>query len=236
MLSVVFPSILALALNQVNPLDNLNLQDFQFTPPGPNKVVWVQSPNFGDRPQGTVVDTIVLHHTAGKVLAGTVKWFTMPESQVSAHFVIGRDGSIVQQVSTYKRAWHAGVSIDAFGRKGVNDFSVGIEIDNVGDGTQPYPEAQVEAVEHVVSVLMRRFPIRQITSHEFIAEPQGRKNDPIDFPWQRMERFHVPLYYGLKKDQSAALLDEVGRNKTMEAIQNGFPDQKDLPADDPNIR
>lgn len=181
------------AQQQVHP-------EFDFVAPGANKVVWFQSPNFGDRPEGSVVDTIVLHHTAGGSLTGTVKWFWMPESQVSAHFTVGRDGSIVQHLSTYKRAWHAGVSVDAFGRKGVNDFSVGIEIDNEGDGEHPYSEVQLLAVEHLVSVLMRRFSIRQITSHEFIAEPQGRKNDPIKFPWERMERFHVPLFYGLKKD------------------------------------
>jgi N-acetyl-anhydromuramyl-L-alanine amidase AmpD len=133
----------------------------------------------------------------------------MPESKVSAHFTIGRDGSIVQHVSTYRRAWHGGRSIDAFGRPNVNDFSVGIEIDNIGDGSEPYPEEQVQAVEHVVSVLMRRHSIRQITSHEYIAEPQGRKNDPIDFPWSRMKRFHVPLYYGLKNGSSRDLLQVI---------------------------
>lgn len=170
----------------------------EFVAPGPNRVVWDQSPNFGTRPEGTVIDTIVLHHTAGDNLKGTVNWFRNPESQVSAHFTVGRDGSIVQHLSTYLRAWHAGKSIDALGRENVNDFSVGIEIDNEGDGKHPYPEAQLQAVEHLVSVLMRRFSIRQITSHEFIAEPQGRKVDPIDFPWDRMERFQVPLFYGKK--------------------------------------
>lgn len=182
-------------------------QQFAFTAPGRNNVVWAYSPHFNDRPEGTVIDTIVLHHTAGKALEGTVKWFWMPESQVSAHFTIGRDGSIVQHVSTYKRAWHAGQSIDAFGRNNVNHFSVGIEIDNIGDGTEPYPEEQLQAVEHVVSVLMRRHSIRQITSHEYIAEPQGRKNDPIKFPWTRMKRFKVPLYYGRKDASATSLLN-----------------------------
>ncbi len=167
-----------------------------FKDPGRNKVAWILSPNFGPRPANTVVDTIILHHTAGPTLKGTVNWFLNKESQVSAHFVIGKDGSIVQQVSTFDRAWHAGVSRDAAGRGNVNDYSVGIEIVNVGNGKDPYPDEQVLAVEHVVSVLMRRFPIKQILSHEFIAIPKGRKNDPRGFPWDRMKRFGVPLFYG----------------------------------------
>ena len=167
-----------------------------FKDPGRNKVAWILSPNFGPRPKDTVIDTIILHHTAGPTLKGTVNWFLNKESQVSAHFVIGKDGSIVQQVSTFDRAWHAGVSKDAAGRGNVNDYSVGIEIVNVGDGKDSYPEEQVQAVEHVVSVLMRRFPIKQILSHEFIAIPKGRKNDPKGFPWDRMKRFGVPLYFG----------------------------------------
>ena len=173
----------------------------QFVEPGRNNVGWVDSPNFGDRPEGAVIDTIVLHHTAGDTLAGTVKWFTMPESKVSAHFTVGRDGGIVQMVSCWKRAWHAGVSKDGRGKESLNDFSVGIEIVNKGDGKDPYSEEQLQAVENLVGFLCHRFPIRQIASHEYIAEPQGRKNDPINFPWDRMRQFGVPLYYNLKKDR-----------------------------------
>ena len=181
---------LAVAQQAGVPVD---LEGFAFVAPGRNNVAWWQSPHCDERPEGTVVDTIVLHHTAGKALAGTVKWFVMPESRVSAHFTVGRDGSIVQHVSTYQRAWHAGVSRDKFGRAHVNNFSVGIEIDNVGDGSEPYPAEQVLAVEHLVSVLVRRFPIRQITSHKFIAQPPGRKPDPINYPWETLERFGVEI-------------------------------------------
>ncbi len=171
----------------------------EFKDPGYNQLVWLDTPNQNKRPPGTVIDTIVLHHTAGKSLKGTVSWFLTPKSQVSAHFCIGRDGSIVQFLSTWDRAWHAGVSKDAFGRTNVNDFSIGIEIDNVGDGVQSYPEPQLRALDNLIAVLLRRFPtIKQITSHEFVAEPQGRKDDPKNFPWDRMRHFGLPLYYGLK--------------------------------------
>src|SRR5690606_934443 len=149
--------------------------------------------------EGSPIDTIVLHHTSSTTLKSTVRWFWNPASKVSAHFTVGRDGSIVQHVSTFSRAWHAGVSKDVFGRTGVNDFSIGIEIENLGDGSQEYTEDQLNAVEHVIAVIMYRHSIRQITSHEYIAEPQGRKDDPINFPWDRLQRFHVPLFYGSKE-------------------------------------
>ena len=172
----------------------------QDTPPPayeyvPGSFVLFESPNFGDRPEGAVIDTIVLHHTASSGLDGVIKWFQMPESQVSAHFTVGKDGTIVQHVSTYKRAWHAGKSIDQYGRENLNDFSVGIEMVNKGDGSEPWTKEQVEAVQHLVASMVRRFPIRQIVSHERIAVPAGRKNDPLGFPWESMRRFGVSLWY-----------------------------------------
>lgn len=183
----------------------LNLAQQQpFVNPGPNKVIWVASPNFGPRPTDAPIDTIVLHHTAGDTLAGTVKWFAMTESQVSAHFTVGKDGSIVQHVSTFDRAWHGGNSMDVEGRTNVNNFSIGIEIVNIGDGKHPYPQAQVDAVRNLCAHLIRhRFPgIKQITSHEFIAIPYGRKNDPINYPWDSLKELETPIIIDpkLRKD------------------------------------
>lgn len=170
-----------------------------FQSPGFNKITWVETPNQNKRPVGAVVDTIVLHHTAQDSLRTTAEFFAKESSKVSAHFCIGKDGSIVQFLSTFDRAWHAGVSTDAYGRKGVNDFSIGIEIDNIGDGKEPFTEPQLRALDNLIAFLLFRFPtIKQITSHEFVAEPQGRKNDPKNFPWERLKHFGLPLNYGLK--------------------------------------
>lgn len=172
--------------------------DTRFSDPGFNKIVWVDSPNFNHRVADAEIDTIVLHHTAGGTLGGTVNWFKDTKSQVSSHFVVGKDGSIVQMVNQFERAWHAGASLDGFGRKDVNSRSIGIEIVNVGDGKDPYTEPQLRALDNLVEVIFHWHRIKQITSHEFIAEPQGRKNDPINFPWERMAHFGVPLFYGRK--------------------------------------
>ncbi len=191
--SVVFTCFAALVAVGLSPLQPKDPWAF-----GPNTVNWEQSPNCGRRPENVIVDTIVLHHTAGPTTASCVRTFLDTKSQVSSHYVVGKDGSIIQMVSTYARAWHAGKSTDAYGRDNVNHFSVGIEIVNIGDGVEPFTEPQLDALEHLVASIIRRFPIKQITSHEFIAEPQGRKDDPKGFPWERMKRFGLPLNFGLK--------------------------------------
>ncbi|MCE9558017.1 MAG: N-acetylmuramoyl-L-alanine amidase [Armatimonadetes bacterium] len=177
------------------------LQEAPYKAPGRNKVSWETSPNFGPRPVDAVIDTIVLHHTASSTLGGVVKWFATKDSQVSAHYTIGKDGSIVQHVSTFDRAWHAGNSMDIEGRTNLNNFTVGIEMVNVGDGKDPWTPEQVEAVHHLMAHLIKhRFPgIKYITSHEFIAVPLGRKSDPKGFPWDSLKDLGVKLVYDISQ-------------------------------------
>jgi len=168
--------------------------------PGYLKIWWIQSPNFGPRPAGAVVDTIVVHSTVIPTLEKTTEAFQRTSSQVSAHFTIGPDGSIIQNVSTFDRAWHAGVSKDADGRENINHYSIGIELVNLNDGVSSYPREQIQALCGIIAAMRRRFPIKQIVSHEFIARPIGRKNDPKGFPWHELEYFGLPLYYGQPKN------------------------------------
>jgi N-acetylmuramoyl-L-alanine amidase len=174
----------------------------EWTEPGYDHVVWIQSPNFGKRPGGPAdVTTIVIHHTVIPTLELTTETFQRGEDKnpnaVSATFTIGKDGSIVQNVSTFARAWHAGKSVDAAGRGNVNNYSIGIELVNLGDGKDPYPDAQINALCGIIAEMRRRFPIKELVSHEFIALPPGRKDDPKDFPWNRLAYFGLPMYYGL---------------------------------------
>jgi N-acetyl-anhydromuramyl-L-alanine amidase AmpD len=165
--------------------------------PGYLQIKWIQSPNFGQRPHGPAdVTTIVLHSTVIPTLELTTERFQTPSSQVSSHFTVGKDGSIIQNVSTFARAWHAGKSWDAAGRNNVNDYSIGIEMVNLDNGKDPYPEAQIQAVCGLIAEMKRRFPIKQLVSHEFIAQPPGRKQDPNAFPWERLRYFGLPIYTG----------------------------------------
>lgn len=167
--------------------------------PGYLKLVWIQSPNFGPRPKDAIIDTVIVHSTVIPTLEKTTEAFQRESSQVSAHFTIGRDGSIVQNVSTFDRAWHAGVSKDANGRENLNHYSIGIELVNLNDGKDPYPKEQLQALKGIIATMIRRYPIKQIASHEFIAVPVGRKSDPTNFPWKELEYFHVPLFFGQQK-------------------------------------
>jgi len=165
--------------------------------PGYKRFVWIGSPNFGRRPQGpdTVVDTVVVHATAIPTLQQTALAFFRKESRVSSHFTIGKDGSIVQSVSTFCRAWHAGVSRDWRGRDNVNNYSIGIELVNMDDGKDQYPLAQIESLKSLIHALTRLHPLKYVTSHEYIALPHGRKVDPNGFPWGKMDDLGMQLNY-----------------------------------------
>jgi N-acetylmuramoyl-L-alanine amidase len=186
-------------LGIITPVQAQKMEEERYRP-GFNKVSFIPGLHFNARPPGTVVDTIILHHTASGTTSSCVRWFENPESKVSAHYVIGKDGSIIQMVNTFYRAWHAGNSV-IDGRTNVNDYSVGIEI--VNTGSEPYPEAQVTAVRNIVGHLCHyryKGQIKQIASHEYIAVPQGRKNDPKDYPWDSLsdlsKELGIRLLYG----------------------------------------
>lgn len=89
---------------------------------------FVKSPNTGGK-----IDRryLVVHYTAGRNSESSVNWFTDPKSGASAHLVIGRDGAITQIVPFDTAAWHAGVS-SWHGLNGLNEYSIGIELDNAG--------------------------------------------------------------------------------------------------------
>jgi N-acetyl-anhydromuramyl-L-alanine amidase AmpD len=139
------------------------------------------SPNFNERPPDTSVDTIVLHATVFESLEQVIAHFSDPQKQVSAHFTIDKDGTIVSHVAEDKRAWHAGESAMKDGRRNVNDFSIGIELVNRNDGTDPYPEDQLRALRGLLKTLIARHPVRHIIGHYECALPQGRKSDPVGF-------------------------------------------------------
>jgi len=153
----------------------------------PLAYAYVPSPNCDDRPPNATVNCIVLHATVEPTTEGTMNIFLTPTRRVSAHFVVGRDGRVVQMVPVEKRAWHAGIS-ELDGVRSVNDYSVGIEMVNLNDGKDPYPEAQLQAVAGLIRFLRSYYtiPDARIVSHAQIALPQGRKSDPAGFDFDRI--------------------------------------------------
>lgn len=91
---------------------------------------FIESPNY-NKGRKAGVDSIVIHYTSGGSLSGSVSWFKNPKAKASAHYIISRDGEVVQMVRDEDTAWHAGRS-ELDGRPWVNRFSIGIELVNWG--------------------------------------------------------------------------------------------------------
>lgn len=107
-------------------------------------------------------------------------------AQVSAHFLVRRDGSVLQFVSGDCRAWHAGKS-SWKGRENCNDFSIGVELEGLEGGT--FEAAQYVSTAALAAGLARRYPIDAVAGHEHVAP--GRKHDPgAGFDWVRL-RSHL---------------------------------------------
>lgn len=102
--------------------------------------------------------------------------------KVSAHFLIRRDGTLIQFVSCLDRAWHAGVS-NWQGRERCNDFSVGIELE--GSDFEAFAPEQYQTLNNLIAGIRKAYPIQSIVGHSDIAP--GRKTDPGPyFDWQQV--------------------------------------------------
>jgi N-acetyl-anhydromuramoyl-L-alanine amidase len=157
------------------------------------------SPNQDERPPSTEISLVVIHSISlppGEYGGDAIeRLFTNcldPEAhpyfreicrlKVSAHFLVRRDGSVVQFVPPARRAWHAGVS-SWRGRERCNDFSIGIELEGTDD--TPFEDAQYASLVSLVSDLRHTLPIRDIAAHSDVAP--GRKTDPgARFDWARL--------------------------------------------------
>jgi len=159
------------------------------------------SPNFDHRTPGTKIDLLVIHNISLPPEqfhgSGILNFFTnrldtdehpyyaqLQGVKVSSHFLVRRDGAIVQFVSCRQRAWHAGVS-SWQGRSRCNDFSIGIEME--GSDSVPFTDRQYAALTRLTRRLQRVYPIRSIAGHSDIAP--GRKTDPgPHFDWPRYRK------------------------------------------------
>lgn len=146
------------------------------------------SPNFGERRDGIRPDMIVLHYTGMANGAEAEAWLANPASEVSSHYVVREDGTIVQMVPEAARAWHAGAGRWA-GRDDINSQSIGIEIVNGGHdyGLPGFPDGQIEAVITLCKDIVSR---RDIAAHRILGHSDtapGRKVDPGErFDWARL--------------------------------------------------
>ena len=153
------------------------------------------SPNFGERKEGARPSMILIHYTGMETAEAAFSRLCDPASEVSAHYMIERNGQITQMVDEDKRAWHAGVSLWQ-GETDINSCSIGIELENKGHefGYEDFPPAQIKALIALCHDIMTRHEIKWILGHEDVAP--GRKQDPGEkFPWS------VLAQHGLSKEQ-----------------------------------
>lgn len=151
---------------------------------------WVGSVNFGIRKPNFVI----IHHTAQASTQQTINTFLVKgKTEVSSHYIVGKDGAVVQMVNDFLRANHAGI-----GKWGnvsdLNSSSIGIELDNNGID-QPFTDAQIKSLLALLDVLKKRYniPAANFIGHADIAP--GRKNDPRNFPWKVFAMKGFGLWY-----------------------------------------
>jgi len=141
---------------------------------------WISTVNFNLRKPNFVV----IHHTAQDSLQQTLRTFTLSKTQVSAHYVISDDGTVVQMLNDYLRAWHGGNA--SWGKNtDINSASIGIELDN--NGFEPFSEAQINSLVALLTRLIKDYniPTNNIIAHSDIAP--SRKADPSAFfPWKNL--------------------------------------------------
>lgn len=159
------------------------------------------SPNFGPRPADQAITLALIHSISlppgeyggdaiERLFTNRLDWEAHPYFQsirglqVSAHFLIRRDGEVLQFVSCDQRAWHAGQSCFQ-DQPNCNDYSIGIELEGL-EG-QMFETPQYDALRALLQSLAKHYPIEHVAGHEHVASE--RKRDPgAGFDWSRLAR------------------------------------------------
>lgn len=163
--------------------------------------IWIQSPNYDLRPDEASITLVVIHNISLPPQQyggnGVIELFTnqlnpqehpyyaeIHQLKVSSHFLIRRDGQLIQFVRCQQRAWHAGIS-QWEGRERCNDFSIGIELE--GSDFDAFEPMQYETLNQLLIAIHMNYPIQAVVGHSDIAS--GRKSDPGPyFDWSKVKK------------------------------------------------
>ena len=158
----------------------------------PTKKSYHKSPNISER----MASHVILHHTSCNFDTAYMLLATK-FGKVSSHYLVDKDGTILQLVDEKKRGHHAGVS-SWFSMWDLNSATIGIEI--VNNGSEPFPEVQIDSVMKILESVKTRYkmPARNFIGHMDIAP--GRKVDPSKyFPWKRLAEAGYGIWYDEEK-------------------------------------
>lgn len=148
--------------------------------------IWHPSPNFGPRRDGLKPSMVVIHFTGMASCDAALERLCDPQAQVSSHYLIAEDGTLMALVAEDQRAWHAGAGAWR-GLADVNSRSIGIELANTGH--HPFPEGQMQRLTGLLAQIIDRWdvPLRDVIGHSDMAP--DRKEDPGPrFDWARLAR------------------------------------------------
>jgi N-acetylmuramoyl-L-alanine amidase len=132
------------------------------------------------RRSGFAIDMVVIHVTEGDA-ASVVSWFSNPSADVSAHYMVRKDGVVVQFVDEADTAWHAGRVVEptadlVIERQGWNPNGYSIGIEHEGDGTHELTDAQRASSIALIQDICARHSIpidrRHIVGHHEIFKPK----------------------------------------------------------------
>lgn len=141
------------------------------------------------------------HHTAEML-------DVLRREKLSCHYIVDTDGTITQVVEENKRAWHAGLGSWRKIKSDINSHSIGIELCSLSFGQTPYPTKQIDSLIKLSREIINRYQIKpqNIIAHSDSAPT--RKPDPGKaFPWKRLARNHIGLWYNLKEATQAPTND-----------------------------
>ncbi|MCM8569677.1 N-acetylmuramoyl-L-alanine amidase [Gramella jeungdoensis] len=191
--------------------------------------------NYGPYPVGTTnfnlrrPNYVVIHHTAQDSVRQTLNTFTIPRTQVSAHYVISDKGEVFHMLNDYFRAWHGGV-----GKWGnntdLNSTSIGIELDN--DGDEEFTYAQINSLLDLLKNLKEKYgiPTENFIGHSDIAPT--RKVDPnANFPWKKLAEEGYGLWYDTEEvkklhlDKDTIRDESIKSNDTLDLRTQPLPKQ-----------
>lgn len=166
-----------------------------------SSIIWRPSPNYGPRKNNISPDMIIIHYTGTDSADEAANYYLNKEidencGKISPHYMIARDGTVIQFVSEDMRAWHAGKSCWK-GDRDINSRSIGIELVNPGHEKtyMPFTESQMLSLISLCLNILKRHsvPAENILGHSDVAP--GRKKDPGElFDWQRLAKKGVGFW------------------------------------------
>ena len=162
------------------------------------------SPNFNSiKRKKNQVKFLIIHYTGMRSEKGAIKRLTKIQSQVSAHYLILRNGKIMNLVPDSYIAWHAGVSKwNKFNL--LNKYSLGIEITNPGHqyGYKEFTSKQINSFIKLSKFLIKKYKInkKNVLGHSDVA-PYRKKDPGEKFPWSYLATKKIGIWHKIKEKQ-----------------------------------